>query len=204
MLKVNVSASPAKIAWVPFPWCTSRSTTAARRIAPPLEGAHRDRDVVEDAEPLAVVGESVVRAAGEIHRDAVPSAAAAAPACRRPRDTIAPPAPGTTGSRAPELGVGQLPTRQAIDVVAACGRARAPRSWRARARGGQRPRRAPPRAPRRGAARTSRSESDGPREAGRCRRAELHAWSGTAAVREVRRSSASRAACRPRRPSSRR
>ena len=51
---------------------------AARRdAARPLKRSDRDRDVVEDAESLAVVGKGVVRAAGEVDRDAVERAAAA-------------------------------------------------------------------------------------------------------------------------------
>jgi len=36
-----------------------------------LQGADRDGDVVEHAEPFTVVGKGVVRSAGEVHRDAV-------------------------------------------------------------------------------------------------------------------------------------
>ena len=64
--------SVANTAAVPFPWCTSRSTTSGAANAPRgLQRAHADRDVVEDAVALAVVGKGVVRAPGEVPADAL-------------------------------------------------------------------------------------------------------------------------------------
>ena len=69
---VNTDASPLKIAAVPLPWCTSRSTIAIRRaMLIALQHPGADGDVVEHAEAFAAIGERVVRAAGQVRRHAV-------------------------------------------------------------------------------------------------------------------------------------
>ena len=78
MENVKTESSPAKIAAVPLPWCTSQiDDDDAREPRLGLHRARGDGGVVEDAEAFATIAKRVVRAAGEIGAPAARSASRA-------------------------------------------------------------------------------------------------------------------------------
>ena len=107
----------------------------ARDPAFVLQGAHRHRDVVEHAEALAVIGEGVVRAAGEVDREAVGERGACggdgAPTARCERSTSS----GDQGKPMRRISAASsVPASSASTYAAACAR----RSSSRVARGGSR------------------------------------------------------------------